>query len=674
MEVEVPPSPKVGSESSKTSTHQLRRGKTSPQMLVRRVLPLGALKKHVVTGNDGSQEIVRAEKGLLDRKTSRFMPYWDATMLLALLFAATVTPFEVTYLDAGPCITTLFAVNRFVDLFFIIDIGVTFNLIDEDPETGKMLYKRSQIAQRYLKSWFLIDLISVLPFWVLSWLLAPPEAFVCVPSDVLAIGVSDASSAASAIRMLRLVRMIKLARILKASRVIKRTEAILLTKFEFPRSTLKLFKLLLMLLIVTHWQACLWSAVSLYLSVAPADGVQPRTWIAAFVANERDTFDREVTHGDAYVAAMYWSFMTLTSIGYGDFYPLNTLERALSCMYQLVSGMVWAQVIGTMAAIAHTMNPEGAAFEATMEHLNRYMGDKHLPRALRDELREYFTLARKVHRAANEEALVDGMSPLLQGKVAMFTHGRWLKGVPFLRIMDEASEGDAVFLTTLTARMVLTAYVQTERLPLGRLYIVRKGIACKRWRFYTTGHAWGEDVLLDDAELIDHGQAVAMTFMEMYHLTRDDFLDVADAFPEQIKRVNTYIRLKIKLQRLLLMAVAKETGHPPRSFTPRSASSGFSFASNFAATKDLSSTLSGKLNENAVAPARRESNGQMPGLTRPRRGSVSQAQAPVAAVMGTFDSKLDLVASRIEQQQVQITSILEHLRLHAKPVRTEVVP
>ena len=34
---------------------------------------------------------------------------------------------------------------------------------------------------------------------------------------------------------------------------------------------------------------------------------------------------------DRYVAAIYWSVMTLTSIGYGEMTPLNTTERVLCC-------------------------------------------------------------------------------------------------------------------------------------------------------------------------------------------------------------------------------------------------------------------------------------------------------------------------------------------------------
>jgi hypothetical protein len=48
----------------------------------------------------------------------RFFKRWDVAMVLALMFTATVTPFEVAFLSTD--FNTMFLVNRFVDLIFLI--------------------------------------------------------------------------------------------------------------------------------------------------------------------------------------------------------------------------------------------------------------------------------------------------------------------------------------------------------------------------------------------------------------------------------------------------------------------------------------------------------------------------------------------------------------------------
>ena len=59
--------------------------------------------------------------------SSKWTRKWDLIMVLALGFTAIVTPVEVAFLDEGQYITTLWMVNRFVDLSFVIDMVISFS-------------------------------------------------------------------------------------------------------------------------------------------------------------------------------------------------------------------------------------------------------------------------------------------------------------------------------------------------------------------------------------------------------------------------------------------------------------------------------------------------------------------------------------------------------------------
>jgi uncharacterized BrkB/YihY/UPF0761 family membrane protein len=55
--------------------------------------------------------------------------------------------------------------------------------------------------------------------------------------------------------------------------------------------------------------------------------------------------------------ALYWSFITATTVGYGDFYPLKKISRILSVLIAFVG------VMFTGIVIAVTLNAATIAFE-----------------------------------------------------------------------------------------------------------------------------------------------------------------------------------------------------------------------------------------------------------------------------------------------------------------------
>jgi len=55
------------------------------------------------------------------------------------------------------------ALNYSIDFLFFIDILVNFNSAFLDP-AFVMVDDRKKIAAQYLKNWFFIDLIAIIPF------------------------------------------------------------------------------------------------------------------------------------------------------------------------------------------------------------------------------------------------------------------------------------------------------------------------------------------------------------------------------------------------------------------------------------------------------------------------------------------------------------------------------
>ena len=78
-----------------------------------------------------------------------------------LIYATTVTPYRVAFVDNET--TTWIIIDSIVDFFFFCDLVLNFFFAyyDEDEE---LIFDRIKIAKRYLKTWFIIDLIAIIPF------------------------------------------------------------------------------------------------------------------------------------------------------------------------------------------------------------------------------------------------------------------------------------------------------------------------------------------------------------------------------------------------------------------------------------------------------------------------------------------------------------------------------
>jgi hypothetical protein len=93
------------------------------------------------------------------------MRKWDTIVMMLLVFTSIVTPFEVAFLPSR--IDSLFWINRIVDACFIADMVIQCHLRYMDHD-NKMVEDLRLIRQKYFKSWFVIDLVSIMPFDIVA--------------------------------------------------------------------------------------------------------------------------------------------------------------------------------------------------------------------------------------------------------------------------------------------------------------------------------------------------------------------------------------------------------------------------------------------------------------------------------------------------------------------------
>eukprot|EP00899_Mesostigma_viride_P010185 jgi/Mesvir1/19168/Mv01189-RA.1 len=423
-----------------------------------------SLSQHYEGSMRGKGAQARWQKRVINPR-SDFMRRWDVILLMLLIFTASVTPFEISFLVTK--INAMYFINRFVDLLFLIDIILNFYTGYWDEELDHWVMDLGQIRRRYLSSWFLIDVISILPFDTVGYLFR-----------------NQVIGKLKIFRIARMFRLAKLLRILRAGRILRRWES----SMSINYSSLHLVRFTIVVLTLAHWMACVFHLIITLENTH-------ENWLAKF--NEGYPGYEALKPMQMYTVCIYWSIMTMSTIGYGDVLPFTHWERAYTTFGMLVGASIYAYVVGSVCNIVQSMDAEQTEFYRIMDNLNSFMAAKRLPKGLRMRLREFFRYRRSNGNVDDTHALLAKMSPSLRADVAIETHSVWMRNVSFF----QGCPKDFVAEVTLALRSESFSpheFVIREGDPGAKMLIVERGILIHKGFLYTAGMVLGSTTFLSD--------------------------------------------------------------------------------------------------------------------------------------------------------------------------------
>lgn len=252
---------------------------------------------------------------LLLQHQSFTMRVWDVWTCVLLLCTCVLVPYQISFLadleDQGPVAT----LSLMLDVSFLLDIFVNMVLPKYDVEAGRWVTSNRGMAVYYLRSYFAVDFVSALPWDQLVRGVLAPALDLQLPHT----SVDDARY----FHWLYLFVLLKLLRLVRLGRLLERWRSSL----GFSNSTLSLARFAIMVFVVAHWSACAFHA-------APALSQDAaHSWLANAELVDAPTSDR-------FMAALYWSVTTLTTIGYGDISATTTAERFTSVLCMTSSGLL----------------------------------------------------------------------------------------------------------------------------------------------------------------------------------------------------------------------------------------------------------------------------------------------------------------------------------------------
>lgn len=275
----------------------------------------------------------------------RYVQWWDLMTLHLLVFTALVTPYEIAFLDGltGVGADLMFWVNQVINVIFLADMVLVFITPFEDND-GVWVTSKQELAARYFKGMFVIDLMSIMPFDIIE-----------------ALGGGGLSSL-KVLRVLKLFRLLKMLRIFRGLKIVRKYEA----DFAINYQALSISMLLLVLLVTAHWIACLLALICKYDPLSPA--------LEVFLPNMIE-MDEEITRFKQYYYCFLWGLMFMT-IGMGEGHDgkeESSVLRAYISILLIVGAVANAAIIGGVVAIVDEMNEASREFYSNLNVLNVFL-------------------------------------------------------------------------------------------------------------------------------------------------------------------------------------------------------------------------------------------------------------------------------------------------------------
>mmetsp|Transcript_18439 Transcript_18439/g.39934 ORF Transcript_18439/g.39934 Transcript_18439/m.39934 type:complete len:750 (-) Transcript_18439:98-2347(-) len=341
---------------------------------------------------------------------NKYRTGWDIFMAWLLSILAFYIPFRVCfYFDSADSDRkAIFWIELGADCLFVIDIVLNFLTAYGDPKTKIMIVDPKKIAKRYLTGFFFVDVIATFPFGLVL--------------SHQSLGLTNKFGKFGRLpKLLKFLRAAKLLKLVRLQHFISRLEM----EYNIHHGVTRMIKVISLVFLVTHVVACAFYLIGLSGGTDLDDG----GWMYRFEFNEKPVAAR-------YVASLYWSFSTLTTVGYGDISARTAQEQAFSMAMMLVGVSWYAICVSSMSAIMSTFDAQNKAIRDKMLSVNSFIRAAKLPPPLAHRIRSYFefrstqkAFAMNSHYDADE--LLEEVGSALRTEILLHLERDLIEKIPF---------------------------------------------------------------------------------------------------------------------------------------------------------------------------------------------------------------------------------------------------
>ncbi|KAK2998532.1 hypothetical protein RJ639_024571 [Escallonia herrerae] len=331
-------------------------------------------------------------RGLVIHPNNRWYHVWEKFILLWAVYSSFFTPMEFGFFRGLP--KNLFFLDIAGQIAFLFDIALQFFVAYRDRQTYRMVYKRTPIALRYLKSYFILDLLS------------------CMPWDIIYKACGHKEE-------LRYFLWIRLIRVRKVFDFFQNMEKDIRINYLFSR----IVKLIAVELYCTHTAACIFY----YLATTLPPEQEGYTWIGSLKMGDYTYSNfREIEIGKRYTTSLYFAIVTMATVGYGDIHAVNLREMIFIMVFVSFDMVLGAYLIGNITALI-VKGSKTERYRDKMTDLMKYMNRNKLGRDVRNQIKGHLRL--QYESSCTDAAVLQDIPISIRAKISQTLYRSYIQDV-----------------------------------------------------------------------------------------------------------------------------------------------------------------------------------------------------------------------------------------------------
>ncbi|RVE46700.1 hypothetical protein evm_008663 [Chilo suppressalis] len=375
--------------------------------------------------------------------------HWLAVVSLAILYNVVFVIGRAVFWELDNLTSIWFGLDYLCDTIYLVDTVI--HVHEGYLEQGLMVKDSKMLRRHYLKSdsWR-YDLISLLPTDIAYYWWQP--------------GSCDSKRLPCPV----IVRLNRLFRLPRMWEWFDRTE----TATSYPNA-FRICKVVMAILVLIHWNACL------YFAISSAIGFGTDNWVYNLTGARNETLAHQ------YIYSFYWSTLTLTTIGETP-QPEIDAEYLFVVADFLAGVLIFATIVGNIGSMISNMNVARVEFQNKMDGVKQYMAFRKVSGELEARVIRWFAYTWAQSGALDEENVLSSLPDKLKAEIAIRVHLDTLRKV---RIFQDCEPG---LLEALVLKLRLQVFSPGD-------YICRKGDVGKEMYIVKRGRL---QVVADDGKTV----------------------------------------------------------------------------------------------------------------------------------------------------------------------------